>query len=348
MKILLTANQTPFIAGGADHHVQGVLKALCHHGYQVELMRLPFHYGEQHIIHQMRYVEQLNVQNPNDVSVDRVISLQFPAYGVAHPEHVVWLMHQHRACYELFDPATASPAQAELKAQVEAFDNRHLRQAKKCFANSARVAERLKHYNQLNAEPLYHPPYQAERFTCADDWGYIFYPSRLEPLKRQALLIEAMHYTRTPVSLLLAGEGSQYESLAALIEQHGLQDRVRLLGYCNENEKQALYAHSLAVAFPAFDEDYGYITLEAMLAAKPVITCTDSGGPTAFVEPGQTGWIVPPEAQALADAMDAAYANRKKAQQWGQEGRIHYQQQHISWNRVVEKLMGAFEGKMAS
>ncbi|WP_417420257.1 glycosyltransferase family 4 protein [Halomonas sp.] len=347
MKILLTANYTPFIAGGADYHSQGVLEALREHGYQAELMRLPFHYGEQHITQQMRYVEQLNVQTPNDISVDRVISLQFPTYGVAHPEHVVWLMHQHRACYELFDPATASPELAELKAQVEAFDNHHLSKAKKCFANSPRVAERLEHYNQLSAEPLYHPPYQAERFTCADDWGYIFYPSRLEPLKRQTLLIEAMRYTCTPVNLLLAGEGSQRAALAALIEQYGLQDRVRLLGYCSESEKRTLYAHSLAVAFPAFDEDYGYITLEAMLAAKPVITCTDSGGPTAFVEPDHTGWVVPPEAQALADAMDAAYADRNRTQQLGQAGRTHYQQHNISWNQVVEKLMSAFESKTA-
>ena len=40
---------------------------------------------------------------------------------------------------------------------------------------------------------------------------------------------------------------------------------------------------ALGVIFPPLDEDYGYVTLEAMLAAKPVITCTDSGGPLEFV-----------------------------------------------------------------
>lgn len=339
MKLLVVANQTPFVAGGATYHVQGLVGALRHFGYETELLTLPFHYAEAHIARQMAFAEQLNLQSPNDVRIDRVISLQFPAYGVEHPDHTVWLMHQHRVCYELFDPRQASPALAALKPRVEAFDHHHLSRAKRLLANSPRVAERLQHDTGLTAEPLYHPPYNAAHFTCADDWGYVFYPSRLEPLKRQALLIEAMAHTRTPVTLLLSGQGSQRPHLEALIEHHGLTGRVRLLGYITEQEKLTLYAHSLAVAFPTFDEDYGYVTLEAMLAAKPVITCTDSGGPTAFVESQQTGWVVEPGPQALAAALDEAYAESSRSRRLGQQGREAYQAHDISWHRVVATLV---------
>ncbi|WP_346799138.1 glycosyltransferase family 4 protein [Halomonas sp. Bachu 37] len=339
MNILVTANQTPFLPGGAHYHVQGLVGALRRFGYRAELLTLPFHYAEAQIEQQMAFAEQLNVTAPNDVTIDRVISLQFPSYGVSHPEHSVWLMHQHRICYELYDPEQASPALKALKPQVEAYDRRHLGNAKHLFANSPRVAERLQHNTGLSAEPLYHPPYRAEHFTCADDWGYVYYPSRLEPLKRQALLIEALAQTRTPVKLLLSGEGSQRAQLQALIEQHSLSDRVRLLGHISEQEKLTLYAHALAVAFPTFDEDYGYVTLEAMLAAKPVITCTDSGGPLAFVEPGATGWVAEPHPQALAQALDEAYADRTRAKRLGQQGRAAYQALNISWHHVVSRLM---------
>lgn len=55
----------------------------------------------------------------------------------------------------------------------------------------------------------------------------------------------------------------------------------------------------MAVFFGPYDEDYGYITLEAMLAAKPVITCRDSGGPLEFVQQDETGWVVEPDPKRL-------------------------------------------------
>ena len=79
------------------------------------------------------------------------------------------------------------------------------------------------------------------------------------------------------------------------------------VGPVSEEEKRRQYAHSRAVLFPPEDEDYGYVTLEAMLAAKPVLTCDDSGGPLEFVRDGETGRIVEPTPQALADAMKVEY-----------------------------------------
>jgi len=68
-----------------------------------------------------------------------------------------------------------------------------------------------------------------------------------------------------------------------MIQHYGLSDRVRLIGLISQEELLAFYANCLAVFFGPFEEDYGYITLEAMLSAKPVITCNDSGGPLEFI-----------------------------------------------------------------
>ena len=57
------------------------------------------------------------------------------------------------------------------------------------------------------------------------------------------------------------------------------------------------------MVFVPQDEDYGYITLEAMLAAKPVITVTDAGGPLEFITDGSEGLITAPEPAPLARAM---------------------------------------------
>lgn len=341
MRILLNATLVPFMRGGADYHIEGVAKALREHGHEVELLRLPFRFSpESDIRHLMEYVETLDMTAPNGVTIDRAISLQFPAWGITHPEHTVWVMHQHRACYELWQEESATDEQRALRDAVQAFDNRQLSGARQLFANSQRVAERLKHYNGLEAPPLYHPPFGAENFRCEEDWGYIFCPSRLEDLKRQDLLIEAARHLKSPTRIIIAGEGGQRERYHQLIQRHGLQKRVKLVGRFSEAEKLAWYAHSLAVFFGPFDEDYGYITLEAMLSAKPVITCRDSGGPLEFVQHEETGWVVDPDPLEIAAAIDAAWENRARTAEMGHASKYAYHRMGISWNQVVATLLG--------
>ena len=339
MKILVTANLVPFIHGGASYHVAGVVQALQQAGHDVELLRLPFRFSpEQDIVRAMEHAASLDFVRPNGVTIDQVISLQFPGYGIAHPDHRAWVMHQHRAVYELYDAAQASVELTRLREQVIEFDTAALSRARRVFANSRRVAARLHDSNQIVATPLYHPPAQAELFRCEAALPYVFCPSRLETLKRQSLLIEAAQRMRSSLKILLAGDGGQRDALAALIERHGVGDRVALIGHVTEAEKRAFYARALAVAFPAFDEDYGYITLEAMLSSKPVITCTDSGGPLEFVRHGDTGWVETPDADALAKRLDWLAEHPREAADAGLRGREAYRAADISWLHVVDAL----------
>lgn len=340
MKVIVTANIVPFLAGGADYHISGLIEQLKQSGHEVEAVRFPFRFSPLKDIEQlMAYCQQQNFNRMNGVEIDKVISLQFPSYGVQHDEHTVWIMHQHRAAYELYDQQPASRAMAELKQNIHNYDNQVLGRAQKLFANSQCVADRLKNQNQLVAEPLYHPPYLAEQFYCEADYGYIFCPSRLESLKRQNLLIEAMKYCKTPVKVIIAGDGGQREPYQALIEKEEVADKVRLIGRCSEAEKLAYYAHALAVFFAPYDEDYGYITLEAMLSAKAVITCKDSGGPLEFIQHEENGFILEPEAEQIAEVLDRLYLNKNKAKMMGEAGLERYRLSNINWDNVVEKLL---------
>lgn len=340
MKVLLAACITPFLTGGADHHIAGLTHALRQQGHQVVCLRVPFRFSPPAAISAaMQFCDGYDVDAPNGVRIDRLLSLQFPAYGLQHRDHRLWLMHQHRAAYDLYDARAAAPAERALAASIRAFDNRVLPRIPQRWANSRRVAERLAQYNGISSTPLYHPPYQAAHFFCAAPAGYVFYPSRLEDLKRQDLLIAAARYVRTPVRFLLAGSGGQYARYRRLIDEYALSDRVRLLGEISEAEKRVCYAHALAVFYGPRDEDYGYVTLEAMLASKPVITCSDSGGPLELLVHGQTGLVVAPAPEAIAEAIDRLYLHPAEAAAFGRAGRAHYQTLGISWDRVVAALM---------
>ena len=158
-------------------------------------------------------------------------------------------------------------------------------------------------------------------------------------MKRAHLLIEAMAYVDPPVTLYLAGEGTQRANLEALAERRGVAGRVRFLGSVDDETLVKLYAGALAVGYVPFDEDFGYVTLEAFLARKPVITATDSGGPLEFVVDGVNGAVSEPAPEAVAAAINRYASARQLATSHGDSGWTRARA--ITWDGVIEKLVSA-------
>ena len=120
---------------------------------------------------------------------------------------------------------------------------------------------------------------------------HLFTASRLDGPKRVALLIRAMAHVPGEIPLLIAGTGPEEQRLRTLARD---DSRIRFLGFVDDRRLIDLYANALAVAFVPEDEDYGLITLEAMGCGSPVVTCSDSGGPTELVADGVTGLVAEP------------------------------------------------------
>jgi glycosyltransferase involved in cell wall biosynthesis len=144
---------------------------------------------------------------------------------------------------------------------------------------------------------------------------------------------------RVPVAAIIAGDGGARTDLQQLIHDLGVEDRVRLIGRLDDESMRAWYANAFGVFFGPYDEDYGFITLEAMLSAKPVITCTDSGGPLEFVLDGETGYVTPPDPDSVADAIERLYQDKQRAKDMGAAGLSRYRSLGISWDHVVQKLL---------
>lgn len=343
MRVLVTSVQVPFTKGGGELHAEGLVNALRARNVEVELVCMPFRFSPPaEVIKSMDAWASQDFETLAPSRVDRVICLKFPTYYLNHPNKVVWLMHQHRAVYELFNTkygeSETSGAATELRHQVLNRDTGALGGVK-IFANSRRVAERLTHYNNISSTPLYHPPRSAEVFFEGDQLPYIFAPSRLESLKRHELLLQAMPQIEKSVMALFVGEGGMRTHLERLAAELGIRDRVKFLGHVDFEDLIHLYANSLGIFFGPFDEDYGYVTLEAMLSAKPVITCRDSGGPLEFVIDGETGYVAEPVPEAIAACVNKLAANPAHARALGQAGRSRYLNFDISWNRVVDSLL---------
>jgi glycosyltransferase involved in cell wall biosynthesis len=160
---------------------------------------------------------------------------------------------------------------------------------------------------------------------------------RLETLKRVDLAIRAVAKVRG-LRLAVVGEGSQRAALERLAAETGASGRVAFLGTVDDEELIRLYSNALGILFAPFDEDYGYVTLEAFLSGKPVVTCRDSGGVLEFVRDGTTGLVSEPDPEALAASLDVLAADRARASAMGDAGRELAK--GITWDGVIEKLLG--------
>ena len=346
MNILICTTQVPFTRGGAESHVEGLRHAFVEAGYKAEVVALPFKwYPPTEIMRGAMAWRMLDVSAANGQAVDLVIGMKFPAYVVAHEKKVLWILHQHRSAYNLwgtpFDDLSTYPEGVRIREWIKHCDERFIPEARKVFANSKTVAERLRRYNNIASEPLYHPPPLADRLRTGEQGDYIFYPSRLEPQKRQELLIEAMRFARTPVKVVLAGSSADVKHYESVIKQNGVSDRVTMRGFVSNEELVQLYANALGVCYLPFDEDYGYVTLEAMLAAKPLVVTRDSGGATEFIEHESEGFVVDPEPQAIADCLDKLYSDRARARAMGELGQEKIKAMDLSWDHVVSRLITA-------
>ncbi len=344
--ILICTTQVPFTSGGGESHVAGLKRAFTEAGYIAEVVALPFKwYPPMEIMRGALAWRLMDLSEANGKPIDLVVGMKFPAYLVPHQRKVLWIMHQYRAAYNLwgtpFDDLSTHPEGTRLREWIHQCDNRFIPEAKKVFANSRTVAERLRRFNQLESEPLYHPPPHFEKLHTGDQGDYIFYPSRLEPQKRQELLIEAMHFVRTPVKAVLAGNSRDRQHYESLIKRHGVGDRVKMAGAVSDSDLIEAYANALAVCYLPFDEDYGYVTLEGMLAGKPIVVPRDGGGATEFIEHESEGLIVEPEPRALAESLDMLYLNRECAGKMGIRGRDKLLAMNLSWMNVVENLVSA-------
>ncbi len=340
--ILVCEAQVPFVHGGAEIHVRELVRELRDRGYLAELVSVPYKwYPKEEILPHAAAWRLLDLSESNGQTIDRVIASKFPTYFVRHPNKVAWLIHQYRAAYELCGTVYSDFSHTEqdvgLRETLIKLDTEMLGECRAIFTNAQNTASRLEKYNGLKAEPLYHPPRLAKQIRSGEYGDYVLSVGRIESVKRVDLIVRAMAQVDETLQLVVAGDGTQRENVERIASEAGVSDRVAFLGAVDDDELLDLYADAVAVAYPPFDEDFGYVTLEAFLARKPVITCVDSGGPNEFVIDGVNGRSTEATPEAYAEAIRDIAGDRAKAARLGDAG--YDRARTITWDGVIEKLV---------
>lgn len=348
MRIAVLHPQTAFVRGGAETHTEALVRALNEAGHEAELVTIAGKwYPAWELAHQMAVWRSFDITESNGLEVDAVIALKFPAYLARHERKIVWLIHQHRSAYELWDhPQFADLSLQEdgpvVRDMVWQADKTALGEAKRIFTNSKNVQDRLWSSLRLSSEVLYHPSPLVEALLAGPPGplgDHLVFPSRLEGLKRQTLAIEAMRHVKSAARLVIVGSGPDENALRDLVRRNDLEEKVQFRIGISDEELVELYRTALGVYYGPFDEDYGYVTLEGFAAGRPVVTTSDSGGPLEFVTEGETGLVVPPSPEAIGAAFDRLAADRSLAGRLGAAGGAVVRERIPSWPEIVAQLL---------
>ena len=166
---------------------------------------------------------------------------------------------------------------------------------------------------------------------------------RLIELKGIEYLLRAAEELRHDFPALrveIAGEGPERTKLEEQVQQSGLGDHVRFLGWI-DNISEVLTGWDVFV-MPSLEEGLGNAALEAMAAGLPVVA-SSVGALPEVVEDGTTGWLVPPrDPAALALHLRLLLSNRELRQRMGAAGYARVRD-HFSLAQMVEGFARLYE-----
>ena len=174
---------------------------------------------------------------------------------------------------------------------------------------------------------------------------YVFCLSRIDANKGHDLLLHAFHIVRKhiPDIHLIIGGGSpnpQARELEVLlvmnriINQRGLKDRTRIMGYVPDNRLVPLYQNAELFVLPSIFEPFGMTALEAMACERPVVA-SKFGGIRNVIKSGKNGLLVDPsDSVEFANAMIKIINDKTLAEKLGSEGSdtIH---RFYSWEAIA-------------
>jgi glycosyltransferase involved in cell wall biosynthesis len=342
--ITIVTSAPPLTEGGHLVLARSLERALAEAGHRVGIVTTPSNrFGRQGPAYLANWLTDVGMTG-NGARVDQVITLRFPAYAVRHPCQVCWLVHTMREYYDLWDDFSGrlSP-QGRLKETARRtliraadtyFFKHHVR---RMFTISAAVRDRLARWNHVSGQVL-HPPPPQRAYRCDGYGDYLFFTSRLAPLKRADLVLRALAEPEARgLRCVVAGEGEEQARLVQLARELGVDGCVTFAGQLDEPALVEHFARCRAVVFPPKQEDYGFVTVEAFASGKPVVTCRDSGGPLELVQTGRNGIVVAPEPAALARAFAELMGSADLAERLGRQGRADVAV--LTWANVVKQLV---------
>lgn len=181
--------------------------------------------------------------------------------------------------------------------------------------------EKIRHINNFAETETIEAPVNRADYGVPEGAPLFLALGRLHTSKAFDTLIKAAKDV-DGAYIWIAGEGPDHTELQALIEELGLQNRVKLLGW--RSDRAALFKAADFCIFPSRYEPFGTVFVQAWANKTPLIT-TDSQGPKQFVRHEEDGLITPiDDVQAMSKSMTRMISDTKFAEKCAENGYTRY------------------------
>jgi glycosyltransferase involved in cell wall biosynthesis len=167
---------------------------------------------------------------------------------------------------------------------------------------------------------------------------FLLFVGTLEPRKNLPTLLRAYAEVKDQLNLPLligGGKGWRYDEIFALVQQLGIEQHVRFLGFLPQDDLALYYAAATVVIYPSLYEGFGFPPLEAMSVGTPVITSNVSSLPEVVGNAALT--VSPQDVTELANAILRLASDPALQAELRSRGLIQAQQ--FSWQRAASETI---------
>lgn len=167
--------------------------------------------------------------------------------------------------------------------------------------------------------------------------------ARLDLQKNPLIFVRAAEKVleKSDAFFLIAGDGIMYKTVEREIQKRGLGERVKLLGWKNGTDKNALLHACNCFVLPSLFEPFGTALIEAMACSKPSIV-SDVGGLKETVDEKTGIKVKPNNTNQLSEAMNTILYNTKEAREMGKNARRRIQK-FYDWKFISKQYNEFFD-----
>lgn len=140
-----------------------------------------------------------------------------------------------------------------------------------------------------------------------------------------------------------------------LYQKKFIEDQVYFHGYVADEEIGEIYSRSFLFVMPSYvikskndiwgGEGFGLVYLEAGLHKLPVIACNE-GGQTDCIIDGETGFLVNPHPEEIAEKIELLMNKPELAQKMGEAGYRHVVN-NFSFDRFEKNVVNVIKEVLA-
>jgi glycosyltransferase involved in cell wall biosynthesis len=237
-------------------------------------------------------------------------------------------------------------------AWIELFERRTIREAAALHVTAVNEAEDLKPFNfvlppvWVIANGVHLPPptenycaVSADVRSAVAGGEFILTLGRINWKKNLLTLIDAVAALPNQ-RLIIAGnsEDDYARDVRRRINELGITNRIILIDrQIEEPDKSYLYRSCNIFLLPSLHENFGNVALEAMVHRKPVVV-SSSAGVSEIVTEAKAGIVVPPQKNAIADAISLLMASPERRISCGQSGR-RIAEERFGWSQTADQMI---------